>query len=189
MMNYCQPLFALPAFRCLRFAALLVFIILGFLTTASGTEEILQPDRLEDEYEPSNPEGDIDASFAEILQPGRWEGEYEPANLGDYIDASFCVQRDNLSTPPWTVTMRLDLPPPGNDSVEFEILDLGDETFKFRIDLLKALRECLLDRKDEYGLTFKCRFVDSDNENTERLTMERVKPRPDDECQPEIDIE
>jgi hypothetical protein len=84
--------------------------------------------------------------------------------------------------------MSLDLPPPGNDSVEFEILDLGDETFRFRIDLLKALRECLLEKKDEDELTFKCTFVDSDNENTERLTMERVKPLPDDECQPEIDI-
>jgi hypothetical protein len=162
VMNHCQPSFARTATPRSRLAALLAFVILSFLTTPLIAEK--------------------------ILQPGRWEGEYEPANLGDYIDASFCVQRDITSTPPWTVTMRLDLPPPGNDSVEFEILDLGNETFRFRIDLLKALRECLLEKKDGDELIFKCTFVDSDNENTERLTMERVKPRPDDECQPEIDI-
>ncbi len=162
MMNHCQPSFARPATPRSRLAALLAFVTLSFLAAPLVAEE--------------------------MLQPGRWGGEYEPANLGDYIDASFCVQQASTSTPPWTVTMRLDLPPPGNDSVEFEILDLGDEKFRFRIDLLKALRECLLEKKEENELTFKCTFVDSDNENTERLTMERVKPLPGDECQPEIDI-
>jgi len=147
----------------LRLVALLAFVILSSLTTPLVAEE--------------------------ILKPGRWTGEYEPAILGDYIDASFCVQRDNTSTPPWRVTMQLDLPPPGNDSVVFEILNLGDETLKFRIDLLEALRECLLEKKNGDELTFKCMFVDSDSNNTERLTMRRARPQPDDECQPEINVE
>jgi len=162
-MSHCQLSFARPATPRLRHVAPLAFVILSSLTTPLVAEE--------------------------ILKPGRWKGDYEPANLGDYIDASFCVQRDNTSTPPWRVTMHLDLPPPGNDSVVFEILDLGDETLKFRIDLLDALRECLLERKNKDELTFKCIFVDGDSENTERLTMRQAIPEPDDECQPEINLE
>lgn len=163
MMSHCQPSYARPATPRSKLAALLAFVILSPLTTPLVADE--------------------------ILEPGRWKGEYEPANLGDYIDASFCVQRDNTGTPPWKVTMRLDLPPPGNDPVEFEILELGDITLRFRIDLLEALRECLLEKKDKDELTFKCMFVDSDSENTERLTMRRAIPLPDDECQPEISVE
>lgn len=162
-MSHYQPSFAQPATPRLRHVALLAFVILSSLTAPLVAEE--------------------------ILQPGPWEGDYAPANLGDYIDASFCVQRDKTSTPPWKVTMRLDLPPPGNDPVEFEILELGDESLRFRIDLLEALRECLLEKKDKDELTIKCMFVDSDSENTERLTMRRAIPLPDDECQPEINVE
>jgi hypothetical protein len=121
----------------------------------------------------------------DILQSGRWKGEYEPANLGDEIDASFCVQRDNTDTSQWKVTMRLDLPPPGNDPVEYEIMDSEDGSVRFQLDLLGALRECLLEKKDGNELTFECTLVDIDSENTESLTMRRVTPLPDDECQPE----
>ena len=46
-----------------------------------------------------------------------------------------------------------------------------------------------LEDKGKDELTFTCRFVDIDSENIERLTMEKVKPLPDDECRQETDNE
>ena len=121
----------------------------------------------------------------ELLQRGQWKGEYAPANLGDDIDATFCIQTGGTDTPTWKVTMQLDLPPPGNDPVEFEFLEAEDGSLKFRIDLLGALRECLLEGQYEDELTFKCTLVDSESENAESLTMRYVELQPDDVCLPE----
>ncbi|MDX1410972.1 MAG: hypothetical protein R3351_02335 [Nitrospirales bacterium] len=124
-----------------------------------------------------------------MLQRGQWKGEFTPANFGDDIDATFCIQKTLADSPPWRVTMQLDLPPPGNEPVEFEFLETGEESLKFRINLLKALRECAIESHHEDELTFKCTLVDSDSEDSDRLTMERVEPQPDDVCLPEESAE
>ena len=140
-------------------AALLAFAVMGFTSTSLAADE--------------------------MLQRGQWSGEFTPANFGDDIDATFCIQKSDADSPPWRVTMQLDLPPPGNEPVEFEFLETEEESLKFRIDLLKALRECAIESHHEDELTFKCTLVDSDSEVSDRLTMQRVEPQPDDVCLPE----
>ncbi len=120
----------------------------------------------------------------EIFQPGSWKGEYKPANLGHGIDATFCIQTDNTSKPPWKITMQLDLPPPGNEPVEFENLESEDESLQFRIDLLGALRECSLENKDKDELSFKCKIADDNSDNNEGILIQLDVPSPIDICQP-----
>ncbi len=126
-----------------------------------------------------------------ILQRGHWEGEYLPANLGDGIDATFCIETCNSASgsetkvSTWQVTMSLDLPPPGNEPVEFEIQETADGLQSFQFKLLGVVRECDFKGTNEDELSFECRFVDNQSNNTEVLLMQRSDPQPDDVCLPQ----
>ncbi len=126
-----------------------------------------------------------------LLQRGQWEGEYLPANLGDGIDATFCIEACNsdrgsgTTVSNWQVTMNLDLPPPGNEPVEFEIQETADALQSFKFKLLGVVRECAFQGTNEDELSFECRFVDNQSNNTEALLMRRSDPQPDDVCLPQ----
>jgi len=155
-MSPCRSPFVLLATPRPGLAALFAFGLLGLIATPLAADE--------------------------LLHPGPWKGEYRPADLGEDIDASFCFQRDDTRTPPWKVTMRLKLIPPGEQTVEFEDLKVEGEALTFRFDLLGVQRECVLKEKGEDKLTFKCRSVD-DVEKKVTLTMRKAIPLPDDQCQ------
>ena len=120
----------------------------------------------------------------ELLSTGRWKGEYAPSDLGADIDADFCVQRDDARSPPWKVTMRLDLDPPGNRPIEFEDIQTKDDTLIFSINILDVRRNCVLTQKNEDELTLKCELADGDPDKTVWLTMRPAITVPEDECQP-----
>lgn len=120
----------------------------------------------------------------DLLEAGSWKGEYEPASLGSYIDATFCVQAHGARTPPWTVTMRLRLDPPGNEPVEFEQMQITGDTLSFRINLLGAWRTCVLAADGQDELNGKCRLAEGSTEKIDTLSMRKTPPAPDDPCRP-----
>lgn len=116
----------------------------------------------------------------DLLKPGRWKGEYQPADLGDFIDASYCVQRKGKKA--WKITMQIDLPPPGNMPAQFKKIEETDEAISFKVNLLGAPRNCILDEVDGKDLIFNCELTQGGNGTKDRLTMRFVSAKSGGKC-------
>ena len=120
----------------------------------------------------------------ELLEAGRWKGEYEPADLGVAIEADFCVKRAESVTPPWAVTMHLDLDPPGNRPVKFEQIAITENTLFFRLYILDAQSACRLQPKNGGQLVGVCKYSQDDPQKEVTLTMKRDSSADNADCPP-----